>query len=288
MRIAALYPLALGCAAVFSAAPGLLAQSAPTENAAASNYCQDKDTEGWNFYCKDVAPEVEEPVTPTEAPAPPSPPPPEPEAEEPPSYTDQMMAFRAELDELKHKAILVPTPENVQAYMRAQNDAVQMAGLFTEVWQRSLFSNPELDANVKRPLTAMGSNLRQDQRNAEREAALETAATEMGLMYVYEGPETCIVCAAQSRIIADMAGKYDIDVLPVSTDGFVASEFPQTVIDRGHLARLDLTEHPRPFVALVDPRSDAVQLIGAGLMTQDIVLERVRIIVAVPEGELYE
>jgi len=198
------------------------------------------------------------------------------------------MAFRAQLDELKHKAILNPTPENVQAYMRAQNDAVQMAGAFTEVWQRSLFSNPELDANVKRPLTAIGSNLRQDQRNAQREAALETASTEMGLMYVYDGPTSCLVCATQSRIIADMAAKYSIDVLPVSTDGYVAAEFPQTVIDRGHLAQLGLTQHPRPFIALVDPRADDVQLIGAGLMTQDIILERVRIIVSVPEGELYE
>jgi len=260
------------------------AQVTPSENTAAAGYCQDADTEGWNFYCKDVEPEPE----PVEEEAPTAPPPPAPPPEEPPSYTEQMMEFRAQLDELKHKAILEPTPENVQAYMRAQNDAVQMAGAFTEVWQRSLFSNPELDANVKRPLTAIGSNLRQDQRNAEREAALQTASTEMGLMYVYDGPSTCLVCATQSRIIADMAAKYSIEVLPVSTDGYVATEFPQTVIDRGHLAQLGLTEHPRPFIALVDPRADDVQLIGAGLMTQDIILERVRIIVSVPEGELYE
>lgn len=267
-------------------------QDAVSTNTAAQGYCKDRDTVGWNFYCEDSIPDEEPVQEPASQPvvAPPPPPPDEPaqKVEEPLSYTDQMMAFRANIDELKHRAILVPTPENVQAYMRAQNEAVQMAGLFTEVWQRNLFSNPDLDANVKRPLNTVGSQMRQDQRNAERESALNYATTEMGLLYVYEGPSRCLVCETQSQIIADMVSRYGIDVLAVSGDGYISQHFPQSVVDQGQLSRLELLDHPRPLFALVDPQSDGVILIGAGLMTQDVLLERVRIIVSVPEGELYE
>ena len=270
----------------------VLSQSAVASNSAAQGYCKDQDTVGWNFYCEDSIPEeepVEEPI-PEPVVAPPPPPPEEPveEDEAPLSYTEQMMAFRANIDELKHRAILVPTPENVQAYMRAQSEAVEMAGLFTEVWQRNLFSNPDLDANVKRPLNTVGSQMRQDQRNAERESALNYAATEMGLLYVYEGPARCLVCETQSQIISDMVSRYGIDVLAVSGDGQISEYFPESVVDQGQLARLELLDHPRPLFALVDPQSDGVILIGAGLMTQDVLLERIRIIVSVPEGELYE
>lgn len=278
------------CIAIYPGA--LVGQNAVPTNTAAQAYCKDRDTVGWNFYCQDSIPEEEpdeEPLpTPIIAPSPPPPEQPVEEDEEPLSYTDQMMAFRANIDELKHRAILVPTPENVQAYMRAQNEAVEMAGLFTEVWQRNLFSNPDLDANVKRPLNTVGSQMRQDQRNAERESALNYAATEMGLLYVYEGPTRCLVCETQSQIIADMVARYDIEVLAVSGDGHISQHFPQSVVDQGQLARLELLDYPRPLFALVDPQSDGVTLIGAGLMTQDVLLERVRIIVSVPEGELYE
>lgn len=251
---------------------------------AAEGYCEDDRTSGWNFYCDTLVPQEEAPV-PEEEPAaafPRQTPPP------PVSYTDQMMEFRKTLDELKHKAILKPSAENVANYMRAQQNAVRMATQFTEVWQRQIFADPSLDANVKRPLTAMGNNLRQDMLVAQREDALQTASQERGLMFVYASAARCMLCDAQAGIISDMAARYEISVLPVSTDGYISEHFPQTQIDQGQLARLDLEDTPLPFLALVEPQSGSVDLVGAGLMTQDIILNRVRIITAVPEGELYE
>lgn len=206
----------------------------------------------------------------------------------PVSYTDQMMAFRKTLDELKHKAILNPTAENVSGYMRAQQQAVRMATAFTEVWQRQIFADPTLDANVKRPLTSMGNTVRQDMLVAEREDALRTASSKRGMLFVYANPDDCLLCEAQAGIISDMADRYGIGILPVSKDGYISETFPETRVDQGQIAQLDLTETPLPFLALVEPRSGSVDLIGAGLMTQDIILNRVRIITAVPEGELYE
>ncbi|MEP2780821.1 MAG: conjugal transfer protein TraF [Pseudoruegeria sp.] len=269
-------------ALVLAALPLCLSSFAFADSYGDHMACEDNRTSGWNFYC-DTTPEIEDIPKSEEDPVAAIP------QELPPvSYTDEMMAYRKALEEMKHKAILHPTPENVTAYMEAQQAAVKKASTFTEVWQRQLFNNPALDANVKRPLTTIGNNLRQDYLVADREGALRDAAQENGLLYAYDGPDICMICEAQAQILSDMAERYEIGILPVSTDGFVSPYFPASQIDQGQLSKLDLADTPRPFLALVDPATDEVQLIGAGLMTQDIILNRIRIITRVPEGELYE
>lgn len=274
--------LIVACVPVGAAAQNLVAQSSR------GYACEDTRTTGWNFYCEDLAvedevPESEDPL-PT-APAPPTPPAPPPA---PLTYTEQIEAYRAALDELKYRAVLEPTQENVIAYMQAQAEMVQQAGLFTEVWQRALFANPALDANVNRPLSQIGSNLYQDSLDLEREAALANATSEHALMFVYEGGAECLVCSVQGEVMTAMKQTYGISVLPVTRDGIALPAFPDSQLDQGQLANLGLEDIPSPFLALVEPRSGFVELIGAGLMTQDVVIDRIRIITSIPEGELYD
>lgn len=240
--------------------------------------CSDERTKGWNFYCE-TPPVEEEPEAET---APPSSPP------APPSYTERMEEYRRVLDELKHRAILEPTPEHVEAYMRAQNAMVKQATLFTEVWQRQVFSNPDLDRNVKRPLTSVGGNLYQDELDIEREDALRAAASEHALMFVYEGGADCYLCATQADILVQMQARHGVHILPVAKDGVPLGAYPDSATDTGQLAEFGLKDTPVPFVALVEPRAGTVDLVGAGLMTEDILIDRIRIITAIPEGELYE
>ncbi|WP_373634741.1 conjugal transfer protein TraF [Yoonia sp. SS1-5] len=242
--------------------------------------CDDTRTRGFNFYCDPAAVEEEVPEVPAVDPPPPPPAPTK-------TYTEQIEEYRRDLDELKHRAILEPSTENVQAYMQAQAAMVRQAGLFTEVWQRSLFSNPSLDANVSRPLSAIGENLLQDNLDVEREAAFTNATSERALMFVYEGAGTCLVCETQGEVLRQLTDQYGVAVLAVTRDGVSLPTFPESLPDQGQIANMGLEEVPSPFLALVEPRSNAVDLIGAGLMTQDIILDRVRIITSIPEGELY-
>ena len=112
--------------------------------------CNGEEVDGRHFYC-DPAPAAE--------------PEPEPDAQEEPeelktlTATEEIEAFREYADELKHRAILDPTPENVQAYMEVNKQMAQQAARFAAVWQRVLFGAPHLDANVRRPRTQMGTNI---------------------------------------------------------------------------------------------------------------------------------
>lgn len=253
--------------------------------------CDGDAIDGWHFYCDpEPEPELQEQTPPPPAPAPaPEQLTEEDEPEERPlTATEQIAAFREMAEEAKNKAILEPTVENVIAYMEINRQMAQMAGRFAAVWQRGLYQSPHLDANVKRPLTQMGTHIYQDQINAVREAALKRAADEAGLIFVFENPVSCRVCLAQAEILAGVRKAYGIEILAVSADGSEIEHFPDTVVDEGQLEALGVTDVPKPFIALLDVETGDAQLIGGGLLTEDQLLERIYVLREVPLGERYE
>lgn len=248
--------------------------------------CNGAEVDGWHFYC-DPEPQPDPEDTPPEAkdaslaqvePTPPK----------ARSATEEIKTFRAYADELKHRAILDPTPENVRAYMEINTQMARQAARFAAVWQRVLFEAPHLDANVSRPLTQMGTNIYQDQRNTAEEAALKRAAREAGLIFVYDDPLTCRLCLAQAQILDTIRTAYGIDILAVSTDDSSIDYFPDAVPDEGQLAALNLAALPRPFIAIVDTTIGETRLIGGGLLTEDQILERIYIVREIPVGARFE
>lgn len=90
-------------------------------------YCQNRKLGYW-FYCEKpkAAPKAEPQAPPINA-------------------VSQLDAITAELRELKARAILEPTNENVTAYVRFQRAQLDRASLFSDVWQRAIWQDPDLD-----------------------------------------------------------------------------------------------------------------------------------------------
>ena len=276
---------ALSIAAAMTAAGA--AAAAPGQGAA-WGYCGDDIQVGWHFYCD---PSKQKPQESVAAPPPLEAPTPE-QAEErpepkPPSYTEQIEAYRAEMDEMKYRAVLEPTPENVSAYMHKQYEMQRMATTFTDQWQRTLFRTPELDINTRFPLSQMGGAVYQDQIRIARESALKEAAANLGFMVVVEDPARCGLCTPQLEVIARLQASHGIEAIVVTADDSYHPLFPTAVVDAGQLRALGLADNPRPFVALVEPRSGVVEPIGSGLLTEDVILERVFVVTKVAAGERY-
>lgn len=273
----------LGRRLMLGAALGLAAMPLPAvaRDGAALGYCQDRITTGWNFYCDPEKPEPEEP--PAEA----KPAPPPPAVPAPRSYTEQIEDYRKELDEKKNRAILEPTPENVQSYMEAQQQMSRMASAFTDQWQRVLFRTPELDINTRFPISQMGGAVYQDQMRVARETSLQEAAANLGFMVVVEDAAQCGLCTPQLEVIARMQASFGIEPMVVTVDGSFHPLFPDAVVDTGQLKKLGLAKKPRPFVALVEPKSGIVEPLGGGLLTEDVILERVHVVTKIPAGERY-
>ena len=249
--------------------------------------CDEDATKGWSFYCAPPEPEPEEEPVEAAVPAPSPVPAKEPANEAKGPATVAMMAFRAHIDEVKYKAVLNPTRENVQAYMEVNKEIGQKAGAFTDQWQRILFSTPHLDANVEYPLAAAGVGVYQDQKKAAREATFKNVAQTAGILFIFEASEKCGICRVQGTILAQMEKSYGVTILAISKDGGSNEQFPNAIVDAGRLVELGLDEYPAPTLALVSPKTQEVAVIGSGLLTGDQVLERVHVITEVPVGERY-
>ena len=255
---------------------------ARAEDGHAFGFCSDSIQVGWNFYC--------DPARKPKPPAPKS----EPRKEETPTpkiasfpATDAIEKARKELDELKNRAILEPTPENLSAYMFAQKAMVDQAGRFAGVWERVLFRTPDLDANQTYPLSQMGGEVFQDEKRVKWEGALRQASDNLGFMVVVTDEKTCPLCAKELEVIKLRQKNYGITPWVVAKDGSKHPLYPDAQADKGQLRALGLDTHPTPFIALVEPRSGRVEPLGSGLLTEDVILERVFVVSQVPEGQRY-
>lgn len=252
------------------------------EDGHAFGFCADGIQVGWNFYC--------DPARKPKPPAPKPDPRTAPEADPlPPPYpaTEAIAKARKELDELKNRAILEPSPANLSAYMFAQKAMVDQAGRFADVWERVLFRTPDLDANQTYPLSQMGGEVFQDEKRLKWEAALRQAADNLGFMVVVTDEKTCPLCAKELEVIKLMEQNYGITPLVVTKDGSAHPLYPDARADQGQLRALGLETRPTPFIALVEPRSGRVEPLGSGLLTEDVILERVFVVSQVPEGQRY-
>src|SRR3546814_14270015 len=83
-----------------------------------------------------------------------------------------MAAITRQLDELKAKAILDPSEENVIAYVRFQREQLDRASTFSDTWQRALWQNPDLDYTLQRPVSTVGKRAWLDNRRADRDSVL--------------------------------------------------------------------------------------------------------------------
>jgi conjugal transfer pilus assembly protein TraF len=121
------------------------------------------------------------------------------------------------LRELKAKAILEPTPANVTAYIRFQRAQLDRASLFSDVWQRAIWQDPDLDYTLQRPVSTLGKRQWQDSRNAERNAVMAQLSERYGLFYFFA--QSCGACEVMSPIVQSVASTWHITVRAISTDG---------------------------------------------------------------------
>src|SRR3546814_3898700 len=129
-------------------------------------YCAERRLGQW-FYCsKPRATEPEKQAVPV-----------------PSSAVERMSAITRQLDELKARAILDPTEENVIAYVRFQREQLDRASTFSDTWHSALWQNPDLDYTLQRPVSTVGKRAWLDNRRAEREAVLASLSKRYGLFY---------------------------------------------------------------------------------------------------------
>ena len=267
-------PLVAACLALASASPlaaPARSQEPPlvaTGDSEDDFYCEQRKLGYW-FYCARPRP--------AETPAPAPPP--------PTSATSQLDAITAQLRELKAKAILDPTPANVTAYIRFQREQLDRASLFSDVWQRAIWQDPELDYTLQRPVSTLGKRQWQDARNADRNAAMAQLSERYGLFYFFA--QSCGACEVMSPIVQSVASTWQISVRAISTDGGPSRHFPNYTVETNQRTRMGLEPKVTPAVVLWDALKSQAIPIGYGVMSADELQDRIYLLTSKEAGRDY-
>jgi conjugal transfer pilus assembly protein TraF len=231
-----------------------------------SFYCEERRLGYW-FYCNRPKPPEQQ------APAPAA------------SATSQLDAITATLRELKAKAILEPTPANVTAYIRFQRAQLDRASLFSDVWQRAIWQDPELDYTLQRPVSTLGKRQWQDARSAERNAAMAELSERYGLFYFFA--QSCGACEVMSPIVQSVASTWHIAVRAISTDGGPSRHFPNYTVETNQRSRMGLEPKITPAVVLWDALTGRPIPIGYGVMSADELQDRIYLLTSKEAGRDY-
>lgn len=257
-RFAKLSLILLALCPVGGMAP-LLAQedrAAPEAGSAPDDfYCGERRLGQW-FYC--TRPKAAAPATSAA-----------PEA----SAADRMAAITKQLDELKARAILDPSEDNVIAYVRFQREQLDRASTFSDTWQRALWQNPDLDYTLQRPVSTVGKRAWLDNRKADRDAVLTTLGQRYGLFYFYA--QSCGACELFSPILRSVADSHRLAVMAVSMDGGPSRDFPNYVVDAGQRAKMGVPGNETPALVLFDTQTKRTIPVGYGILSADEIMDRI-------------
>ena len=236
---------------------------------------------GWHFYCdrQEDPPEAE----PGPQPAPP--------VVDDRTAIERIAAMRRALEEARAEAILHPTPENVTAYLRLQQETLQRAAVFSDAFRRTVWATPELDYTLRRPVGALAKQVWSDGRREARDAALARLGERYGLIYL--GHAGCAGCKVFGPLLRAFASRHGLDVLAVSLTGEALEGWPEAVADKGRAARLGLgggpgrSPAPVPALVLFDTVTKRVVPVGFGVMAEDEMAERIFALTALEPGNDY-
>ena len=203
----------------------------------------------------------------------------------PESATERVLEMRRVLEEARAHAVLDPTPEKVAAYLHLQQETLQRAAAFSDVFRRTVWATPELDYTLKRPVGALAKQLWSDERRVSRDRALARLGERYGLIYL--GHAGCAGCKVFGPLLRAFATRHGLDVLAVSMSGEPLEGWPEAVPDNGRARKLGLAGTPVPAVVLFDTRTRRVLPVGFGVMAEDQLARRIFTLTALEPGRDY-
>ncbi|MBP9159165.1 MAG: conjugal transfer protein TraF, partial [Sphingobium sp.] len=78
---------------------------------------------------------------------------------------EALKKLREEVEQKRALAILKPTPENLKTYIVAQEALMDRASVFSDVWRRVIWANPDLNYQLRNPSNNAAIQVRDSQRN---------------------------------------------------------------------------------------------------------------------------
>lgn len=193
--------------------------------------------------------------------------------------------LRAEHTKRLENATFNPTEANVLAFQEINYFVQEKAALFTDVFRRVSWQNPQFDFSTVNPAANFAQVSLKAQRNEERTALLPSITQDWGLMYFYRSD--CQYCALQSPLIKKLKEEFGFEVLAVSLDGSLNDHFPDALPDNGVSKLLTNGEglDRVPALFMVKRDQSASYLVSSGVLSLEDMLKRIQTFATQSPGE---
>lgn len=197
---------------------------------------------------------------------------PKPAAPQRPRELVEFEAMQKRLEELKRVAVMNPTDTNMLAYMRYQRLVMNRSEVFSERWQRLVWTVPELDYGLTgRPTNATAINVFDKQSEEQQVQRIRALSATHGLLFIFRSD--CPYCHRFAPILKRFEQEFGMLVFPVSLDGRGLPEYPNPQPDNGTAARLNASVVPALY--LTAPSKREIRPVGFGLMALTDLIERI-------------
>ena len=128
---------------------------------------------------------------------------------------------------------------------------------------------------INNPVNQSALHIYHAEEQKKKEAKIKALAKEYGLIYFYRGG--CPYCKAFAPVIKEFSAKYNWSVLPVSLDGDISADFPNSRRDNGIAKALNITVVPA--VIALHPKSKEQIPLAYGFISQQEMLNRINLLV---------
>lgn len=203
----------------------------------------DQKLEGWYYFEEKEALE-NQPVTTPE------------EAEEKVSLESQ------KLHQLLSLALLSPTPEHVETYIRAQKRWISQSNRFAQTWGKTLLEHPELSDLPITPTSSYGILAKRSHDLTKRKELLQTLSNEFFILLFFKGADPLSEKAAEALLAFASTNQWKYKAVSLDNEGL--STLSNFEIDKGLSQNLKVQISPSFFI--VNPKESLIYPIGAGLL----------------------
>lgn len=167
------------------------------------------------------------------------------------------------LKKLLSLALLVPTSENVESYLREQNRWVNQSAQFADTWGTVLLQKPFLGDFLLNPTTNYGVLAKRDADLNKRKELLQSLSKTCFLLFFFRGKDPFSEKAAEIGNLFASLNHWTVKA--ISLDGHGAKNLKDFEIDKGISQNIGVEATPSFFV--VNPFENKVFPVGAGLIS---------------------
>ena len=198
---------------------------------------------------------------------------------------DKMDAISKDLKAKLVLSIIEPTPENVKSYIVAQGAYMDKSSTFSDVWQRVVWQNPDVNYELKRPANnaAIKTYNALNMQN-EIKTVAQFSKEDWGLFFFFRSD--CPYCHRMAPMLKTFSETYGITIFPISEDGGGLPEYPNPQADTAGLSKqleLDVV----PALILGNIKDHRMIQIASGMVSAEDILERIYTLTQTKPGESF-